>query len=167
MSAPSPTRGGPKLVPPNNFTYAEDARGSRCPFQAHIRATNPRDRASLPSRIVRCGITYGKRRMRKGSFTDQPARRVGLLFMCYQRDIGRQFEFLQRRANGLPGRPMDPLAGQAAPGAPAPWPPRYGQPLRVLYPSRAPRRGRREVPLVALKGGEYFFAPSLPFLKGL
>jgi hypothetical protein len=87
--------------------------------------------------------------------------------MCFERHIGRQFESLQRRANGLAGGPVDPLIGRGSGGAGAAVPTRYGQRLRARYPARASLRGGREETLVTLKGEEYFFAPSLPFLRRL
>jgi deferrochelatase/peroxidase EfeB len=35
---------------PNNFNYAEDTDGTRCPFSAHIRKVNPRGDSASPGR---------------------------------------------------------------------------------------------------------------------
>ena len=40
---------------------------------------------------MRRGIPYGARNL-----ADPPSSGVGLLFMCYQRNIRQQFEFIQR-----------------------------------------------------------------------
>jgi Dyp-type peroxidase family len=81
----------------NAFDYSGDANGLRCPVGSHIRRANPRD--SLPfegklvnrHRMIRRGITYGDP-LPQGS-TDGADR--GVLFMCLQASIARQFEFVQ------------------------------------------------------------------------
>jgi deferrochelatase/peroxidase EfeB len=81
---------------PNNFTYKDDPHGQKCPLQAHIRKVNPRQQG-VP-RIVRRGITYGERDKEpqdNPSLEELPVNGVGLLFMCYQRNIAQQFEVLQ------------------------------------------------------------------------
>jgi Dyp-type peroxidase family len=144
----------------NNFAYGDDPRGSRCPFQAHTRAANPRTLASRHQRIVRRGISYGRR-------TPSGSRGVGLLFMCLQRSIGSQFEQVQRRMNGRKGHARDPITGQGSGGAPPLWPAPYAESSRLRYPPRASRRAWQKRSPVRLLGGEYFFAPSLSFLTGL
>jgi len=153
------------LNPRNNFIYAGDSKGSRCPFQAHIRAANPRNKGTRAQRIVRRGIPYGARRTSphgKGVFTDAPTRGVGLLFMCLQGSIANQFERMQKRMNEQGGHPQDPVTGQGRRRAIPLWPASYDTPSRMRYPPR----GTRAESLVRLRGGEYFFAPSLPFLTG-
>ena len=100
----------------NNFNYQNDTKGSKCPFQGHIRKVNPRN-ASTKSRIeerghriARRGITYGKRRK---DLTDRPMGNVGLLFMCFQADIAKQFEHLQKMA--MP-QPVDLIPSSARQG---------------------------------------------------
>jgi deferrochelatase/peroxidase EfeB len=145
----------------NNFVYTTDPRGSRCPFQAHARAANPRTLASRHQRIVRRGIPYG-RRTPPGS-RGNPEQ--GLLFMCLQRSIGSQFEQVQRRMNGREGHARDPITGQGSGGAPPLWPDPYATLSRLRYPPRASHWQKGSS--VRLLGGEYFFAPSLSFLTGL
>ena len=144
----------------NNFTYANDPRGSHCPFQAHTRAANPRTLASRHQRIVRRGIPYGRR-------NPLGSRGKGLLFMCLQRSIGSQFERVQRRMNGQEGHARDPITGQGSGGADPLWPAPYATPSRQQYPPRASRLAWQKAGPVRLLGGEYFFAPSLSFLTGL
>jgi len=156
----------------NNFTYLpDDPIGNRCPFHGHIRKANQRgaNRAlSLEEerrrRIVRRGIPYGIRPPVSGE--------VGLLFQCFQSDIARQFEFIQRTWVDNPNFPEfrvipglntgdDALIGQH-PRAKQRWPRQWGKSGRFL--------GRRLFNFgghVRLRGGEYFFAPSLPSLRGL
>ena len=177
---------------PNNFDYRDDPEGLKCPFQAHIRKVNPRGESipgvpAAPAErahgIVRRGIPYGrasgtvlKGAVQRGS----PAHgEVGLLFMCYQADIGRQFEFMQARwANnrsfvspnihaGGPVTGLDPIIGQSDPQGvvadPGHWfNAHWGGPL-----AQADRRQCVVSDLVTLRGGEYFFAPSLSALKAL
>lgn len=168
---------------PNNFTYNADPHGQKCPLHAHIRKVNPRQDKSR--RIVRRGITYGTR-MREPkdnpSLEELPSEGVGLLFMCYQRNIQRQFQFLQHNWANEPGFPpeqepagIDPVIGQLKP--PVNINPVTGQ-------SEVPEAGQQKWPVqwgdprkdhkhfdfysfVKFKGGEYFFAPSLYFLKNL
>src|SRR2546422_345765 len=161
---------GPGAV--NNFAYLlEDPTGNRCPFHAHIRKANQRGaNAALglaeerKRRIVRRGIPFGTRAPVPGD--------VGLLFQAFQGDISRQFEFIQRTWVDNPNFPEfriipglntgdDALIGQH-PRAVQRWPREWGRSGRFL--------GRRLFnfgDFVRLRGGEYFFAPSLSFLKGL
>jgi len=92
----------------NVFGFAkEDPHGSRCPFGAHIRRTNPRDmlapspKESLVEtgrhRIFRRGRTYGPALAlpRSAWRVDDGADR-GLLFIALGASIRRQFEFVQQ-----------------------------------------------------------------------
>lgn len=181
----SPTDG---FIPPkeNNFNYANDPDGLKCPFQAHIRKTNPRlDTVQLGAteeeerlrRIVRRGITFGERVRHPSTFQsleelptrsigDDTSGAVGLLFMCFQASIPKQFAFMQKLwCNNAgfvrAGAGIDPVIGQKQGGEPA-------QKWKIDY--NAP--GLPEVDydfaeFVVMKGGEFFFAPSIPFLLSL
>jgi Dyp-type peroxidase family len=163
---------------PNNFDYSDDANALKCPFHAHIRKSNPRgestqlgatleeERAHI---MARRGITYGKRAVkRKGKgvvFTGEPKGGVGLLFMAYQNDIAKQFEFTQatwvnNKGFVHPGTGVDPVIGQGSAGG------------QHAFPNWGNAPATAEVSFtfkdfVTLKGGEYFFAPSISGLKNL
>ncbi|MEA5536854.1 Dyp-type peroxidase [Crocosphaera sp. XPORK-15E] len=194
-----PNDGSPSL---NNFDYRGDSEGLKCPFQAHIRKSNPRlesvreggpfaqsKEQELGHRIARRGVTYGGPLSDFSEDFDRlPRTGVGLLFMCYQSDIWEQFEFMQRlwcnndnflepAMNNNPnydktgldavigqrqGNQADPLIGKA-PEPPKNWPASYG--LQTVKPDIAPENQFGQ--FVTLKGGEYFFSPSLTFLKSL
>lgn len=162
---------------PNNFTYADDPDGRKCPWQAHIRKMNPRgdipgtsDAEEAQHRIARRGIPYGQRLPISVDADPEalPTAGVGLLFMCYQRDIAAQFEFLQARWADDPdfirhGTGIDPVIGQSQDGGEPPtqhWPTAWGAPRSTHQPFRF--HG-----FVQLRGGEYFFAPSIRVLKTL
>jgi Dyp-type peroxidase family len=149
---------------PNNFTYATDPQGSRCPVQGHIRKVNPRNGSEKPHRIARRGIPFGHR---DTDMKDRPEKDVGLLFMCFQKDISSQFEFLQQIwANNenfpKPGTGVDGVIGQTggAPASPQPWPTKYGD-------DSSPPRAFDFANFVTMKGGEYFFCPSISGIKKL
>jgi Dyp-type peroxidase family len=154
---------------PNNFNYEKDRDGGKCPLQSHIRKVNPR-KEGVPH-IVRRGITYGNREKEPQdhpSLDELPSKDVGLLFMCYQSNIAQQFEVLQCLYANDPKFPqeqepgIDPIIGQ--PGANGvgqlKWPARWNDP-------RDQHRRFDFHSFVTLKGGEYFFAPSIHFLKSL
>lgn len=166
----------------NNFEYrAQDGVGNRCPFHAHIRKANQRGANPLLGaeeerrrRIVRRGVPYGVRAPPEDGPAPAPdgARELGLLFMCFQSDIGRQFEFIQRSWSDNPNFPElllvsglntgdDALIGQH-PRAAQKWPREWGRGGRILGRERFNFGG-----YVRLRGGEYFFAPSLSFLRNL
>lgn len=170
----------------NDFVFKRDDRdGWRCPAHAHIRKVNPRETTPETSpaaerrrRIARRGIPYGKPmpQICDAEDTDpNPAGDRGLLFLCFQRNVEKQFEFIQRTWVDNPHFPDnvfnvpdilggkdtgdDPLIGQDG-NDPQRWPKKWD----------APAAGREKFNLeaaVTLKGGEYFFAPSLPFLASL
>jgi Dyp-type peroxidase family len=162
----------------NDFSYREDKEGVKCPFHAHIRKANPRGTTPATSleserkrRVVRRGIPYGKpmKDVADGAETNpDPAAPRGLLFLCFQRDIDDQFEFIQRTwvDNVIFPRGIlfqkdtgdDPLIGQD-PGEPQQWP-SWGK-------KDAKKKPFNFESAVTLKGGEYFFAPSVPFLRSL
>lgn len=161
----------------NAFNYDKDKDGFKCPFHAHIRKVNPRGGApfSLENergrRIVRRGIPYGPPMpgvVKPTEPNPDPAAPRGLLFMCFQRDINRQFEFIQRTwvdnvifpkgALG-PNTGDDPLIGQD-PGEVQRWPKSWGD-------EDAGQQAFNFESAVTLKGGEYFFAPSIPFIRSL
>lgn len=156
---------------PNNFTFAAtDPHGLRCPFQAHIRKINPRgetgDQQERRHRIVRRGITYGIRAVEPKDHPreeDLPEGGVGLLFMCFQSSIDNQFAYLQRRFANDEEFPrdhtgIDPIIGQSggANRAVQRWPVHWGD---------AYSRGSFFGGFVRLLGGDFFFAPSMAFLR--
>jgi Dyp-type peroxidase family len=165
------TAGHPSPVP-NSFTYDDDLAGRKCPLQAHIRKVNPRDKENEARRhrIVRRGIPYGKRQKEPKDnprLDELPEDDVGLLFMCYQRNIKEHFEFLLREWASDPDIPhkgtgIDPIIGQ--PGSKGvgqqKWPVHWGGADET--PKGFPFHG-----FVTLKGGEYFFAPSIYFLSNI
>ena len=101
---------------------------------------------------------------RRPDLRDAPGYGVGLLFMCFQRSIANQFALMQKMWAGNPcfAKPAtgsDPIIGQRTPGARAEalqWPVEWGKPE-----TKPVDFGR----YVTLKGGEFFFAPSLRFLR--
>jgi len=164
----------------NNFNFSLDKKGLRCPFHAHIRKTNPRgdnkrffgisEKEEKSHRIVRRGITYGERKLDKENYiieSAQPTEGVGLLFICFQRSIEHQFEFMQRTwVNNndfpIPFTGIDPIIGQGEnrktnkATIEQQWKTATGESHLKSLAS-----------FVTMKGGEYFFAPSLPFFKNL
>jgi deferrochelatase/peroxidase EfeB len=115
--------------------------------------------------MARRGIPYGTRKQnKKMEFTDQPSKGVGLLFMAYQSDIENQFEFTQRswvNSEGFvrPDTGIDPVIGQ---GGTAKQTHRAG-----WGDADALTHQTRFADFVKMKGGEYFFAPSITFFESL
>jgi Dyp-type peroxidase family len=165
-------------VKENDFDYAGDPEALKCPFHGHIRKTNPRGDTTrefgVPieeerkHRVVRRGITYGDRNRHPNAFQaldDLPVGGVGLLFMCFQSSLQNQFVFMQESwANNegfvRGGTGVDPIIGQGQDPGPQKWLPRYGE-------ADPPPVATRFSDFVTMKGGEFFFAPSIPFLRRL
>ena len=168
---------GPAVL--NDFDFEEDEDGVRCPFHAHIRKVNPRGTTPLTPldkerrrRIVRRGIPYGNPMpgVADGAKLDtDPTAPRGLLFLCFQRNINDQWEFIQRTwvdnvifPKGIlfqKDTGDDPLIGQD-PDEAQRWPKRWGD-------DDAGKKSFNFESAVTLKGGEFFFAPSLPFLRSI
>ncbi len=150
----------------NNFNYDEDVNATKCPFHAHVRKTNPRSdtvrqfNVSLEEekghQIARRAVSYGE-----NDPSQEPEKDAGLLFLCFQANIENQFNFMQIRwsnADGFVkvGVGPDPLIGQ--PEGKQQWPKKWGEDEIQEYSFKL---------WVFMKGGEYFFAPSISFLLGL
>jgi Dyp-type peroxidase family len=159
---PDPELGNDKLRA-NDFRYGDDKLGLRCPRGAHVRRANPRDalgwegRLTARHRILRRGMPYGPA-LPDGAADDGEAR--GLLFICLQASIARQFEIVQSQwcndgnAFGL-GREADPLTGPAGGEV------RHiieGDPPHVVSPLRS---------YVECRGGEYLVVPAISALRAL
>ncbi|RZS80117.1 Dyp-type peroxidase family [Motilibacter rhizosphaerae] len=167
--AVSPDRDDPEAAGSNDFGYASDAQGLRCPLGAHVRRTNPRE--SLPPkpgtptsvavgkrhRLLRRGREYGPFLDRAAALgpagPDEPER--GLHFVCLCADLARQFEFVQHtwamnpNFSALYADP-DPLLGGHTSGR------------HDFTVQRVPVRTRyRDLPsFVTPRGGAYFFLPG-------
>ena len=149
----------------NAFGYADDLKGLKCPFSAHVRRVNPRD--SLANELVavdlhhflRRGTNYGSP-LPDGVMMDDGVERGGV-FLLFGTHLNQQFEFVQSQwitdgnFNSL-GTEEDPLLGNDAPD-------------KMFTIPRVPiRRRLHGLPqFVTLRGGEYCFMPGLGALKWL
>jgi Dyp-type peroxidase family len=163
------------------FEYGNDPAGIFVPRSGHIRKAYPRDEQLLKPdgtsddtqnflhesdtqthRVLRRGIPFGvavpmAANGLAADVTDDEISR-GLLFLCYQSDLERQFEFIQTKwVNNHnfpePGDGADPIMSQVA-----------------VAPLQCPFKGQTAPTTFDLKhfvttnGGEYFFQPSISAL---
>lgn len=173
LAGPEPTEHA-ALSRANDFGYHDqDQFGLRCPIGAHIRRANPRDSSkdapdkALAStknhRILRRGRPYGLPLVAGSTEPgEQAGAERGLVFVCLNADIERQFEFVQHTwltnpyFAGLYDE-VDPLVGGPPPaGGAFTWP---------AGPVRRKLTGLTSV--VTVKGGAYLFLPGVRALRYL
>jgi len=151
----------------NDFDYSKDPRGRKAPFGCHIRRMNPRDTELTRltdvnlHRLIRRGSTYGppydKNELSEAA--DEVAR--GAIFLFISAKAMATMEFLQQEwinagdFIGVGGE-RDPIIGRQERGAVFTIP---KEPVR--------QRVRGIETFNVLRGGEYFFMPSLSGLKWL
>jgi deferrochelatase/peroxidase EfeB len=162
--------------PDSSFLYYDvDPGAEGCPPGSHVRRAFPRDmlapgtlsngrwlpptesarqtllQAANNHRILRRGRKFGPK-LQTPTVDDGADR--GLLFMCLNTDIERQFEFVQQTwllnsSFATLFQEVDPLIGPAGPMT------LRDQPLRRTIHVES---------FVRMVGGDYFFLPSLPAL---
>jgi Dyp-type peroxidase family len=151
----------------NDFTYAADPHGRQVPLGCHMRRMNPRDTemALLADvnvhRIIRRSTTYGAPYDPDAlaQRDDETAR--GLFFIFISAKAMATLEFLQQEwiNNGnfmSLGEERDPNVGLQEPGA-----------TFTIPESPVRRRIHGIETFNVLRGGEYFFLPSLSALRWL
>lgn len=164
----------PEFSDHNDFKYlsnkdpvntSNDPDGDITPTFAHTRWANPRDwsrtgskvssviirRQNHDHRILRRGIPYGPP-WAKDLETNRTEQRRGLLFICYQRDLEKQFDHVQRQLSKVPGG--YPSSGKN--DVVMKW---------LEEDDNYTRKGLER--WVTTKGGCYFFSPSISALKDL
>lgn len=148
--------------------FQSDRHGFGCPIGSHVRRANPRDglaakAADCPNLLDAANAHRILRRGRKFGDTAPDDPRVqdgkdrGLLFMCLNTDIVRQFEFVQQNWILNPNfatlyKEVDPLIGPKG---------------KMTLPRTPLRRTVDVETYVTLTGGDYFFLPSLRALAYL
>lgn len=161
----------------NNFNYTpDDELGYKCPIAAHIRRTNPRDNFEVSNPSTSLKLTRRHRIMRRvrsygedfiGSAENhKPNGEVGLLFGCFNADISRQFEFIQYTWASYPKFKFlyadpDPFIGVRE--CPA-----KGVEQNFTIPRPIVNKTITDLKsFVTVKGGAYFFFPSVSVIRFL
>jgi Dyp-type peroxidase family len=156
-----------------DFTFGADTEGVRCPVGAHVRRVNPRDTFGFNGnlinrrRITRRGLPYGLPVPEGEAVSDSDER--GVIFMVLNACISRQFEFAQQQwieygNDARIGNDKDMLIGNHG-----------GHGKFVVQgdtsPTNPPFICHHLPNFVELRGGDYFFLPSITALailaKGL
>ena len=166
----SPDRDDPELGADsrrnNDFHFADDRRGFKCPAGAHARRANPRDALDVEGsvnvrlhRMIRRGTSYGPA-LPEEVLEDDGADR-GIIFVFAGAHLKRQFEFVKTQwlNDGIfIGAPTekDPLVG-----------PNGGSGSFTIPTKPIRRRLRQMPPFVVTRGGEYCFAPGLRAMSWL
>jgi hypothetical protein len=151
------TQNNPRVPPDNDFLLGkEDPTGVHCPFGAHVRRANPRD-SRFPDSKEEIATVNRHRILRVGRAYKLGPSDEGLLFMCLNADIERQFEFVQKswllnaNMHGLANE-NDPLLGTGH--------------RQLTVPTDT---GPVEIPIeedfVRVVGGGYYFLPSRLVLR--
>ena len=185
----APDADDPRLADRDDFFYADDLNGLRCPVGAHIRRTNPRDVLKPYPRAQSLSMTEAHRLLRRGRAYGTPlveARSLqapdadlfetlanlqddgqprGVHFFCVNASLKSQFEFVQQawcnnpRFGGLNDN-VDPLTSS---------PCSADAPSRMSIP-RQDCAAMRTNPLpqfVTVRAGTYMFLPSVTALRFL
>jgi Dyp-type peroxidase family len=150
-----------------NFTFGNDLDGTRCPIGAHVRRTNPRDAFGFNGqlinrrRITRRGLPYGEYVPEDQPVSDDGYH--GIIFMALNASLFRQFEFVQQQwleygNDARLGNDKDILLGSHEAGD------RY-----IIQGTDDPKNPPfvcGGLPnFVELRGGDYFFLPSMTALR--
>ncbi len=161
----------------NDFVYTDtDKDGLKCPFGSHVRRTNPRDnfeetgpaeslQLTKKHRIMRRVRSYGEN-YTAAATQHTPVNEVGILFGCFNADINRQFEFIQYTWANYPKfkqlyNDPDPFIGVKEN-------PQDGVEQQFTIPQQTTSKyitGLKN--FVTVKGGAYFFFPSVTVVEYL
>jgi Dyp-type peroxidase family len=163
---PSPEIVGDKLKNVN-FTFGNDLDGTRCPIGAHVRRTNPRDAFGFNGRLInrrritRRGLPYGEYVPEGQPVSDDGEH--GIVFMALNASLFRQFEFVQQQwleygNDARLGNDKDILLGSHEAGD------RY-MIQGTDDPKNPPFMCGGLPNFVELRGGDYFFLPSMTALR--
>jgi Dyp-type peroxidase family len=149
-----------------NFTYGADTEGTRCPVGVHIRRVHPRDAFGFNGklidrrRITRRGLPYGKPVAQGTPVSDTEER--GIIFMALNASLSRQFEFVQQQwieygNDAQQGNDKDMLIGN------------HGGRGKFVVQGDSTRTNPPYIcshlpNFVELRGGDYFFLPSITAL---
>jgi Dyp-type peroxidase family len=166
----SPDQPDPSIAQDPNrstdFTYAADPAGTRCPMGAHIRRAHPRDAFGFQGRLInrrritRRGLPYGPFATEDQTVSDSDER--GVIFMALNANLSRQFEFVQQQwiqygNDSHLGNDKDALMGNHA---------GHGRFTIAgdTTPANPPFVCGNLPDFVELRGGDYFFLPSITAL---
>lgn len=158
----------------DDFGYADkDPYGHKCPYGSHLRRNNPRDafrwydkkqslKITRRHRIIRRGRTYELHPEKDGVEQHE----IGLNFICFNTNFEMQYEFIQHAwSNSNQPRFLtndpDGVIGVPAQGDIG----GSGQFTVQAEPVNEFVDGLE--PFITIRGGEYFFVPSLSALQYL
>jgi deferrochelatase/peroxidase EfeB len=151
----------------NDFNYANDEHGRQAPFGCHIRRMNPRDSKLTRltdvniHRLIRRGTTYGKPYGPDELSAEADETPRGAIFLFISAKAMVTIEFLQQEwineGNFVRlGDERDPIIGRQEEGA------------TFTIPKEPVRRRVHGIQTFnVLRGGEYFFMPSIGALNWL